>query len=165
MPTTVEITPIILCGGSGSRLWPLSREDLPKQFLKLISNRSLFQETVLRMTGERAGHFRFSSPIIATGAEHRFLVAEQLREIDVTADIMLEPMRRDSAAAVLAAVNLCVSLGRKGLCMAVASDHAMSDTEAFHNHVELSLKAAQDHIVLFGLHKKEIFGFLTSFFT
>ena len=151
MAKTINITPIILCGGSGSRLWPLSREDLPKQFLKLISNRSLFQETILRMQGERIGHFRFEKPIIATGVDHRFLVAEQLREIGVTADIMLEPMRRDSAAAILAAANLCLSLGRQGLCMAVASDHAMPDTEAFHNHIELSLKAAQDHIVLFGL--------------
>ncbi len=147
----VSITPIILCGGSGSRLWPLSREDLPKQFLKLISNRSLFQETILRMQGERPGHFRFAKPIIATGSEHRFLVAEQLREIGVTADILLEPMRRDSAAAILAAANFCVGLGRKGMCMAVASDHAIPDVEAFYNHIELSLKAAQEHIVLFGL--------------
>ena len=151
MANTVEITPIILCGGSGSRLWPLSREDLPKQFLKLISNRSLFQETILRMRGQRASHFRFAKPIIATGTEHRFLVAEQLREIGVAADIILEPVRRDSAAAILAAANFCVGLGRQGLCMAVASDHAMPDVEAFHNHIELSLKAAQDHIVLFGL--------------
>lgn len=151
MANTVEVNPIILCGGSGSRLWPLSREDLPKQFLKLISKRSLFQETVLRMQGERLGHFKFAKPIIATGVDHRFLVAEQLREIGVAAEIMLEPMRRDSAAAILAAANLCISLGRQGLCMAVASDHAMPDTESFHNHIELSLKAAQDHIVLFGL--------------
>ncbi len=151
MANTVAITPIILCGGSGSRLWPLSREDLPKQFLKLISNRSLFQETILRMQGEREGHFRFAKPIIATGAEHRFLVAEQLREIGVAADIMLEPIRRDSAAAILAATNLCISFKRPGLCMAVASDHAIPDVEAFLHHIQLSLKAAQDHIVLFGL--------------
>ncbi len=151
MSNTIEITPIILCGGSGSRLWPLSREDLPKQFLKLISHRSLFQETILRMQGERVGYFKFAKPIIATGVEHRFIVAEQLREIGVAADILLEPVRRDSAAAILAAANLCMNLSRQGLCMAVASDHAMPDTEAFHNHIELSLKAANDYIVLFGL--------------
>ena len=151
MANTIEITPIILCGGSGSRLWPLSREDLPKQFLKLISHRSLFQETILRMQGERVGYFKFAKPIIATGVEHRFIVAEQLREIGVAADILLEPARRDSAAAILAAANLCMNLGRQGLCMAVASDHAMPDTEAFHNHIELSLKAANDYSVLFGL--------------
>ena len=151
MANTVGITPIILCGGSGSRLWPLSREDLPKQFLKLNSNRSLFQQTVMRMQGGRPGHFRFEKPIIATSADHRFLVAEQLREIDVSADILLEPLRRDSAAAILAAANLCVSLKRQGLCMVVASDHAIPDVEAFQNHIELSLKAATDHIVLFGI--------------
>ncbi len=151
MPTTANITPIILCGGFGSRLWPLSREDFPKQFLKLNSNRSLFQETVERMQGERGEKFKFAKPIIATAADHRFLVAEQLREIGVSADIILEPMRRDSAAAILAAANLCISLKRDGLCMVVASDHAIPDIEAFHNHIERSLKAAADHIVLFGI--------------
>ncbi|MEP6826579.1 MAG: sugar phosphate nucleotidyltransferase, partial [Aestuariivirga sp.] len=108
-------------------------------------------ETVMRMQGSRPGHFSFEKPIIATSADHRFLVAEQLREIDVSADILLEPMRRDSAAAILAAANLCVSLKRQGLCMVVASDHAIPDLEAFHSHIELSLKAATDHIVLFGI--------------
>ena len=105
----------------------------------------------MRMQGSRPGHFRFEKPIIATSADHRLLVAEQLREIDVSADILLEPMRRDSAAAILAAANLVVDLKRPGLCMVVASDHAIPDVEAFHSHIELSLKAASDHIVLFGI--------------
>lgn len=155
MPTSIDITPIILCGGFGSRLWPLSREDLPKQFLKFSTRKSLFQETVLRMRGARQGRFRFENPIIATAADHRFLVAEQLREINVQAEIVLEPMRRDSAAAILAAASLLVEKKRKGLCMVVASDHAIPDVSAFHDHIEMALKAARDHIVLFGIQPQE----------
>ncbi len=147
----ISITPIILCGGFGSRLWPLSREDLPKQFLGFGSKHSLFQETVLRMQGERAGRFKFEKPIVATGADHRFMVAEQLREIEVSADIVLEPVRRDSAAAIIAAISYMVESKRKGLCMVVASDHAMPDISAFHDHVELALRGADDNIVLFGI--------------
>ncbi|MBG1232685.1 mannose-1-phosphate guanylyltransferase [Aestuariivirga litoralis] len=155
MPATVQITPIILCGGAGSRLWPLSREDLPKQFIKFADAPSLFQNTVKRMQGERAGSFAFEKPVVATAVEHRFLVAEQLREIGVEADILLEPARRDSAAAILAAMAFCVDQKRKGLCMVVASDHAMTDVSSFYDHVELSLKAAKDHIVLFGIQPQE----------
>ena len=156
MPTTINITPIILCGGFGQRLWPLSREDFPKQFLKLGAGpRSLFQATVLRLQGRREGKFVFEQPIIATSAEHRYLVAEQLREIGVKADILLEPVRRDSAAAILAAAAFMVGQKRKGLCMVVASDHAIPDVSSFHDHIELALKAAKDHIVLFGIQPQE----------
>ena len=147
----ISITPIIMCGGFGSRLWPLSREDLPKQFLKFNTNRSLFQHTVLRMQGNRAGVFTFEKPIVATAVEHRFLVAEQLRELGVVADILLEPIRRDSAAAILAAAAFLIDQKRKGLAMVVASDHAIPDVSSFYDHVERSLHAAEDHIVLFGI--------------
>ena len=155
MPQVTHITPIILCGGFGSRLWPLSREDFPKQFLRLADGQSLFQNTVARMQGGRAGSFVFDKPIVATAADHRFLVAEQLRAMGVAADIILEPVRRDSAAAVLAAASLCQDEKRKGLCMVVASDHAIPDVSAFHDHIEFSLKAARDHIVLFGIQPQE----------
>jgi len=156
MPIPVSITPIILCGGFGQRLWPLSREDFPKQFLKLGDGpHSLFQATVARLQGHREGKFVFEKPIIATSAEHRFLVAEQLRVMNVKADILLEPMRRDSAAAILAAAAFIVENKRKGLCMVVASDHAIPDTSSFHDHIELALKAANDHIVLFGIQPQE----------
>lgn len=147
----VSITPIILCGGFGSRLWPLSREDLPKQFLRFNSKLSLFQDTLNRMQGGREGVFTFEKPIVATAAEHRFLVAEQLRELGLVADILLEPIRRDSAAAILAATAFCVAQNRSGLIMVVASDHSIPDVSAFLDHVELSLRAAEEHIVLFGI--------------
>ena len=151
MPKSIHITPIILCGGFGSRLWPLSREDFPKQFLRFGPGHSLFQATVARMQGGKADSFVFDKPVIATSAEHRFVVAEQLREMNVDADILLEPMRRDSAAAILAAAAFVVSQNRKNLCMVVASDHAIPDVAGFHDHIESALKAAEDHIVLFGL--------------
>jgi mannose-1-phosphate guanylyltransferase/mannose-6-phosphate isomerase len=156
MPSTVQhITPIILCGGFGSRLWPLSREDFPKQFLSFGNRPSLFQATVTRMQGGKPGSFVFDKPVVATAADHRFLVAEQLRQLNVQADILLEPLRRDSAAAILAAVGFLVDQKRKGLCMVVASDHAIPDVEAFHDHIEMALKAARDHIVLFGIQPQE----------
>jgi mannose-1-phosphate guanylyltransferase/mannose-6-phosphate isomerase len=155
---SVEITPIILCGGFGSRLWPLSREDLPKQFLKLGQPLSLFQNTVARMQGGREGQFKFAKPIIATGAEHRFLVAEQLREMNVAADIILEPVRRDSAAAILSAAAISEVQARRGLIMVVASDHAIPDVSAFHDHVAMALRGADTNIVLFGIQPMEASG-------
>jgi len=152
---SVPITPVILCGGAGSRLWPLSREDLPKQFIKFGNFPSLFQNTMKRMQGERDGRFTFGRPVVSTSVDHRFLVAEQLREIGIEADILLEPTRRDSAAAILAAAAFCIEDKRKGLIMVVASDHAMNDVSSFYDHVELSLRAARDHIVLFGIQPQE----------
>ena len=86
------IIPVILSGGSGERLWPLSQPEKPKQFLKFASEHSLIQDTVLRCGGEVFD----SKPIIVSSEAHRFLVAEHLREIDTRAEIILEPMGRDS---------------------------------------------------------------------
>lgn len=85
------ITPLIMCGGVGTRLWPASRESRPKQFLSLFGPTSTFQETLRRVSDPRF----FSRPIIVTNVQYRFLVAEQLAAISVDADILLEPMRRD----------------------------------------------------------------------
>ena len=92
------IIPVILCGGSGSRLWPASRESYPKQFLALGGDHSLFQDTLSRVRGGP-----FGKPIIITGSDYRFLVAEQARQLGVETDLVLEPMRRDSCAAIAAA--------------------------------------------------------------
>ena len=87
------ITPLIMCGGAGTRLWPTSREDRPKQFLALFGPHSTFQDTVRRVSDPAL----FGRPIIVTNANYRFLVAEQLAEINAEADILLEPIRRNSA--------------------------------------------------------------------
>src|SRR5260370_38722247 len=93
------IVPLIMCGGAGTRLWPASREGRPKQFLRLFGRTSTFQETVHRVSDQSL----FGAPIIITNTQYRFLVAEQLAEIGVVADILLEPTRRDSAPAIAAA--------------------------------------------------------------
>src|SRR5271154_6321006 len=92
------IIPLIMCGGAGTRLWPASRENRPKQFLPLFGPLSTFQETIRRVSDPAL----FGRPIIVTNAQYRFLVAEQLAAIAVEADILLEPVRRDSGPAIVA---------------------------------------------------------------
>src|SRR5580693_9713936 len=92
------IVPLIMCGGAGTRLWPASRENRPKQFLPLFGPYSTFQETIRRVSDPAL----FGRPIIITNAQYRFLVAEQLAAIGVEADILLEPIRRDSGPAISA---------------------------------------------------------------
>src|SRR6267154_1037764 len=91
-----QIVPVIMCGGAGTRLWPVSRDSMPKQFVALTGIRSSFQQTLERV----ADTSRFARPIVITNTDFRFIVAEQLREIGVEADIVLEPMRCDSGLAV-----------------------------------------------------------------
>jgi len=92
------IVPLIMCGGAGTRLWPASREGLPKQFLPLFGHFSTFQDTVRRVSDSTL----FGRPIIITNSQYRFLVAEQLADIGMEADILLEPARRDSGPAIAA---------------------------------------------------------------
>ena len=98
----MKVIPIILSGGSGTRLWPLSRRHYPKQFLNLYSDMSMFQETLLRLKGVKG----LSSPIVVCNEEHRFFVAEQLREIDSLGSIILEPSGRNTAPAIALAALL-----------------------------------------------------------
>src|ERR1051325_8476314 len=97
-----RLTPVIMCGGSGTRLWPVSRESMPKQFVALIGDRSTFQQTLARVSDPAL----FTKPIVLTTGDFRFIVAEQLRELGITADIVLEPARRDSGPAVAVAAAL-----------------------------------------------------------
>src|SRR4051794_22764386 len=97
-----KIIPVIMCGGTGRRLWPASRESMPKQFLPLLGARSLFQETMLRVMETEL----FERPIVVTGVRYRSYVAEQLDAIDAAADVVLEPERRDSGPAVAVATVL-----------------------------------------------------------
>ena len=89
---SAQIIPVIMCGGAGTRLWPVSRESMPKQFVPLIGERSTFQQVLARISVPGL----FSRPIVITNADFRFVVAEQLREQGIEADIVLEPSRRDS---------------------------------------------------------------------
>ncbi|MGV6807581.1 MAG: mannose-1-phosphate guanylyltransferase/mannose-6-phosphate isomerase [bacterium] len=138
---TEMLVPVVMAGGSGTRLWPMSRKYLPKQFLRLGSQNTMLQDTLLRLTG-----LKTAKPIIITGNEHRFLVAEQLREINIEADILLEPEGKNTAPAIALAANW--SLKRSSaepatsnpLLLVLASDHIIQNVRAFHTAV---LRAAQ----------------------
>jgi mannose-1-phosphate guanylyltransferase len=113
------IRPVILCGGSGTRLWPLSREAFPKQFAPIIGRHSTFQETLLRVKDPAV----FGKPLVITNRSHRFMVERQLAEIGIAADILLEPMARDSGPAVLAAALYLHRQTPDALALMLAADH------------------------------------------
>ena len=115
------IRPVILCGGAGTRLWPDSRDSLPKQFLKLLGPQSTLQETVLRVSDPAI----FGRPVVVTNRDYRFLVREQLEEIGITAEILLEPVRRDSGPAVAAATAHIAAKTPKALVLVLAADHVV----------------------------------------
>jgi mannose-1-phosphate guanylyltransferase / mannose-6-phosphate isomerase len=148
----ISIIPIILCGGAGVRLWPASRDQKPKQFLTFGKDLSLFQDTVLRVAdGTRFG-LDFERPIISSGHAHRFLVAEDLRAIGISADIVLEPERRDSAAAIISAMRLAQKRNPDALTLILASDHAIPDTGDFLDHVARAAQVAlAGRFTLFGI--------------
>ncbi len=144
----MTIRPLIMCGGSGARLWPLSREAFPKQFAPLIGKNSTFQETVLRM----ADKAHFGRPLIVTAWRHRFMVERQLAEIGVEADILLEPMPRDSGPAIAAGAALVARDNPDQLVMVLAADHVVRDAPAFRQTVLAAASAAeQGYIVTFGI--------------
>jgi mannose-1-phosphate guanylyltransferase/mannose-6-phosphate isomerase len=145
---TEPIIPLIMCGGAGTRLWPASREGRPKQFLRLFGPRSTFQETIRRV-GEPAV---FGRPIIVTNHQYRFLVAEQLAEIGVDADILLEPHRRDSAPAIVAGAVHALRRGEAAVVLALAADHVVTDVAGFVAACRTARAAAEGgHIVTFGV--------------
>src|SRR5712664_1325032 len=141
--------PVILSGGSGSRLWPMSRQLLPKQFLPLVSQRTLLQDTVLRLQGVDGAR----APIVVSNDDHRFLVAEQMREIGVKPEVqILEPVGRNTAPAVaIAALHL--QSHQSDACMPVLpSDHLILDVPALHAAVATALPlAARGALVTFGI--------------
>jgi mannose-1-phosphate guanylyltransferase / mannose-6-phosphate isomerase len=145
---TRRIIPLIMCGGAGTRLWPASREVRPKQFLPLFGTRSTFQETLLRVSDATL----FERPIIITNAAYRFMVLEQLAEIGIEADVLLEPMRRDSGPAIVAGAAFAESRDKEAVVLALAADHIVRDTAAFLAACRDGLVAAESgHIVTFGV--------------
>ena len=146
---TASFYPLVLSGGSGSRLWPMSRRLLPKQFLPLTSERTLLQDTVMRLHGVQGAR----APIIVSNAEHRFLVAEQLREIGVKPDVqILEPVGRNTAPAVAVAA-LHVQSRQPDACLFVLpSDQLIQDVTAFHAAIATAFPlAAGGSLVTFGI--------------
>ncbi|WGR97361.1 mannose-1-phosphate guanylyltransferase/mannose-6-phosphate isomerase [Bradyrhizobium sp. ISRA443] len=143
-----RIIPLIMCGGAGTRLWPASREVHPKQFLSLFGARSTFQETLLRV----ADPTLFERPIVITNEAYRFMVLEQLAEIGREADVLLEPMRRDSGPAIAAGAAFAQTRDSDAVVLALAADHLVRDTSAFVAACREGLAAAeQGRIVTFGV--------------
>ncbi|NPU67685.1 mannose-1-phosphate guanylyltransferase/mannose-6-phosphate isomerase [Bradyrhizobium sp. 83012] len=146
---TGRIIPLIMCGGAGTRLWPASREVRPKQFLPLFGARSTFQDTLLRVSDADL----FARPIIITNAAYRFMVLEQLAEIGIEADVLLEPMRRDSGPAIAAGAAFAQSRDPDAVVLALAADHVVRDTAAFLVACRAGLAAAEaGRIVTFGVN-------------
>ena len=144
-----RLIPVVMCGGAGTRLWPVSRESMPKQFVPLIDERSTFQQVLGRIADVEL----FERPIIITNSDFRFIVAEQLRECDIEADIVLEPMRRDSAMAVAVAAALAHERDPEASVLILAADHVVRDVEAFKSACrEAATAAAEGLIVTFGIN-------------
>ncbi len=141
--------PIIMSGGSGTRLWPLSRKNKPKQFLRLFDDKSLFQNTLHRLTGVD----ELDAPIIVCNEEHRFMVAEQLQELAIdNADILLEPCAKNTAPAICVAALQALSRGDDPTLLVLAADHVINDIEQFHRAItEAEKQAEQGALVTFGI--------------
>ena len=143
-----RIVPLIMCGGAGTRLWPASREVRPKQFLPLFGARSTFQDTIVRVSDTAL----FERPIVITNNAYRFMVSEQLAEIGLEADILLEPMRRDSGPAIAAGAAFAESRASDAVVLALAADHVVRDNAAFLAACREGLVAADaGRIVTFGV--------------
>lgn len=142
------ILPVIMAGGAGSRLWPMSRELFPKQFLKLYGNNSMLQETVKRLDG-----LDVSDPVVICNEDHRFIVAEQLREMHkLSQNIILEPVGRNTAPAIALAAIHAVSKGEDPILLVLAADHIINNVDVFHSVIRSATPfARKQSIVAFGI--------------
>ena len=149
----MNIYPVILSGGSGSRLWPLSRQALPKQLLPLVSSQTLLQETVLRVRDLCDVGLAVMPPLLLCGNEHRFMVAEQLRQVGVASlAILLEPLGRNTAPAVAAAAQYLLAHDADALMLVLPADHLVGDVAAFHRAIaQAAPLAAAGALATFGI--------------
>lgn len=142
------LLPVIMAGGTGSRLWPMSRELYPKQFLRLHSDNSMLQETLLRLD-----ELDVREPVVICNNEHRFLVAEQLREINkLSNNIILEPVGRNTAPAIALAALNAIKDGDDPVMLVLAADHVINNIPAFHTAIKKAIPFAEaDRLVTFGI--------------
>lgn len=142
------LLPVIMAGGTGSRLWPMSRELYPKQFLRLYGQNSMLQETISRLSG-----LDIQEPMVICNEEHRFLVAEQLRQLDkLSNNIILEPVGRNTAPAIALAALQATKNGDDPLMLVLAADHIINNQQVFHKAISVAEQYARtDHLVTFGI--------------
>ncbi len=152
--------PVIMAGGSGTRLWPLSRGNYPKQFLALTGAHSMLQQTLLRLAG-----IAHSAPLLICNEDHRFIAAEQLRQLNIyDAAILLEPVGRNTAPAIALAALKAVQLGDDPILLVLAADHIIADTDAFQVAVQQAAQFANSgKLVTFGIvptHAETGYGYI-----
>jgi len=145
---SIKITPIILSGGSGTRLWPLSRKDRPKQYLNLSGSLSMLQETILRFSGIE----NIDRPIIVCNEKHRFLVAQQCHDIGIEPTIILEPNGRNTAPAITVAAIQSIRESQDRVLLVLSADHKIEDIDGFHHAIAIAKKTAlEKKLVTFGV--------------
>ena len=148
----MKIYPVILSGGAGTRLWPLSRAVLPKQLLPLVADKTMLQETALRV----ANWPGVMAPLVVCGNDHRFMVAEQMREIGITPlGILLEPVGRNTAPAVAAAAHHLKAIDPEAIMLVLPADHVIENNAAFREAVERAITlVGQGALATFGIVPK-----------
>ncbi|KVN41833.1 mannose-1-phosphate guanyltransferase [Burkholderia pyrrocinia] len=160
----VAVQPVILAGGSGTRLWPMSREHYPKQLIGLLGEHSLLQATACRLDGLATGHPVSDEVLIVCGEDHRFTTAEQLRATGKRASIMLEPLGRDTAPALTLAALRIVAGGNDAVMTVMPADHAVADQPRFHAAVAAGVRCAvQGRIATLGIvpdHAETGYGYI-----
>lgn len=149
----INVTPVILCGGSGTRLWPLSRAGFPKQFLSLTGSESLFQQAAQRLVALGASDIQVAKPLIVTGEEHRFLAAEQLREVGIELGAaLLEPVGRNTAPALTLAALAAQADGQDPVLVVTPADQTVVNTAAFTQAMQQAVREADTgSIVILGV--------------
>ena len=161
----IQVTPVILCGGSGTRLWPLSRAGFPKQFLSLTGDESLFQQAAARLMALGSSNIAVAKPVIVTGEEYRFLAVEQLRESGIgLGAALLEPVGRNTAPALTLAVLAALQNGQDPVLVVTPSDQTVVNLAAFTTAMQCAItQAANGSIVMLGVtptHPETGYGYI-----
>ncbi len=153
MTRPIKVQPVILCGGSGTRLWPLSRAGFPKQFLCLTGAESLFQQAAKRLMGLGVETIQVAAPLVVTGEDHRFLATEQLREVGISPTaVLLEPVARNTAPALTLAALAAVENGDDPVLVVTPADQTVADASAFNGAMHEAIRqAAEGAIVILGV--------------
>ncbi|MDB4040469.1 mannose-1-phosphate guanylyltransferase/mannose-6-phosphate isomerase [Methylophilaceae bacterium] len=153
MKKAINVSPVILCGGTGSRLWPLSRSAYPKQFITLIGSESLFQQAVIRLRQLKTIDFNTNDTLVLTNEEHRFVVLEQLKKLnDTSAKVFLEPVGKNTAPALTIAAMLAQQDDKDPVLVVTPSDQIVRETDGFVKALSNCIKAAnEESIVIMGI--------------